>query len=245
MRAIAFFLGATFALTGCDKADPIAEQRKRNEEEFKEKEKSGGVAQKVSPPVPGEARIPCERMVDPARYTEALGEKEPLGLKDITSKDREAASSCALIRGGKRPSAAEQEKMLKKEARLGVLPGDAVCEITAYCWTLEEAERFRKKCAARGDKDDESMGTYACVQVVATGIYDVKVFRFFDEDTKCILQVRGGPSQTDNDIISKCAVTARDTITKDSIKVMPGDPEKPPAADGSGSAAADGSAAAE
>lgn len=230
MRSLVILLGATLATTACSKKDEaIEEARKKMEAEQKGKEESGGVAKKVTPPVPGEARIPCERMVDPAKYTEALGEKEPMTLKDVTAKDREAASSCSLIRGGKRPSVAEQEKMLKKEPRLGVLPGDEVCNVTAYCWTLEEAEKFKKKCPTRGDKDDESMGTYACLQVVATGIFDVHVYRFFDEDTKCILQVRGGPSQTDNEQIRKCATTARDTITKESIQVKEGDPAKPPA----------------
>lgn len=241
MRAIVILLGATLASTACDKAknEAIEEARKKMEADQKGKEQSGGVAKKVTPPVPGEARIPCERMVDPAKYTEALAEKEPMTVKDVTAKDREAASSCSLIRGGKRPSVAEQEKMLKKEPRLGVLPGDEVCNVTAYCWTLEEAEKFKKKCPTRGDRDDESMGTYACVQIVATGIYDVHVYRFFDEDTKCILQVRGGPSQTNNDQIRACATTARDTITKESIQVKEGDPKQPPPiVEGSGSAAA-------
>lgn len=241
MRTIAFVVvGAGFLAGACGKAknEAIQEAQKEQEAELKEKVASGGVAKKVLPPVPGEARIPCERVVDPAKYTEALSEKEPMTLKDVTARDREAAASCSVIRGGKRPSAAEQQKMLKKEPRLGVLPGDEVCNITAYCWTLEDAEKFKKKCPTRGDKDDESMGSYACMQVVATGIYDVNVFRFFDEDTKCIIQVRGGPSQTDNDVIRTCAKTARDTITPDSIKVLPGDPSKPPAiTEGSAAAA--------
>jgi hypothetical protein len=55
--------------------------------------------------------------------------------------------------------------------------------------------------------------------IVAQGADDVKRFRFFDDDTKCIIQVRGGPSNVDNDLIGKCAKAAHDLIGPDQIKV--------------------------
>ena len=100
--------------------------------------------------------------------------------------------------------------------------------MTAFCWTIEEAQKFKEKCKVRKDRDDESMGSYACVQVVAQGIDDVFVYRFFDEDTKCILQVRGGPSNVDNEIIRNCAKTARDMIGPAQIAVTPGGDATPP-----------------
>ena len=63
------------------------------------------------------------------------------------------------------------------------------------------------------------MGGYACVRVVPTGEADVKLYQFFDEDTKCVIQVRGGASQTDNGTILTCAKTARDKIGPDQIAV--------------------------
>jgi hypothetical protein len=57
------------------------------------------------------------------------------------------------------------------------------------------------------------------VQVIITGDKDVNVYSWFDEDTKCILKVNAGPSNTDNDKIRMCAETARDTIGPDQIKV--------------------------
>jgi hypothetical protein len=210
----------------------------------KEKEATGGVAKTIRPPVPGTAKIACTQLLDLAKFGEAIGEKEAVTLKDLTKTEPDAASSCGVHRGGKRLTTKEQEALLKKEGRLGVLAGDELCNVTAYCYTIEEAQRFKEKCKTRKDKDDESMGTYACVQVVAQGIDDVFVFRFFDEDTKCILQVRGGPSNVDNEIIRNCAKTARDMIGPAQIAVTPGGetpaaPAKP--ADGS---AAEGSAAA-
>jgi hypothetical protein len=148
-----------------------------------------------------------------------MGETEPLTVKDKQKDEPEAAASCALIRGGARPSATEQAALLKKNGRLGVIPGDPVCIVTAYCWTIEEPERFKKKCAQKKDADDESMGSYACRQLVMVGAFDVFVYSFFDADTKCIIKAQGGPSNTDNEVIRKCAIAARDGIGPAQIAV--------------------------
>jgi hypothetical protein len=65
--------------------------------------------------------------------------------------------------------------------------------------------------------------------IVATGADDVKRFRFFDDDTKCIIQVRGGPSNVDNDLIGRCAKAAHDLIGPDQIKVGGAPPAEAPA----------------
>ena len=105
--------------------------------------------------------------------------------------------------------------------------------VTAYCWTIETPERFKTKCHDRKDSDDESMGTYACRQLVMVGAFDVFVYSFFDEDTKCIIKAQGGPSNTDNDVIRKCAIAARDGIGPAQIAVGGAAPVAPA---GSGSA---------
>jgi hypothetical protein len=194
------------------------EARRQAELEQKDKETHGATAKRLATPVPGQAHVPCTQLIDLAAFQTALGEKAPLVIKDVT-KSEDAAASCSVLRGGKRPSEAEQQAMLKKVSRLGVLPGDELCNVTAFCWSIEDAERFKASCKERKDQDDESLGSYACVHVVATGVNDVKVFQFFDEDTKCILRVRGGPSNVDNDIIQSCAKAARDTIGPAQIKV--------------------------
>ena len=218
-------------LLACSKGAKEGEEEARREAERiqKEKEKTGGVARTIKPPVPGTAKIPCEQLLDLTKFGEAIGEKEPVTMKDLSKAEVDAAASCSVHRGGKRLSTKEQEALLKKEGRLGVLAGDELCNVTAYCYTIEESIKFKEKCKTRKDKDDESMGTYACVQVVAQGIDDVFVFRFFDEDTKCILQVRGGPSNVDNEIIRNCAKAARDMIGPAQIAVTPGGAAPPPA----------------
>jgi len=72
------------------------------------------------------------------------------------------------------------------------------------------------------------------VRIIAQGADDVKRFQFFDDDTKCIIQVHGGPSNVDNDLISRCTKLAHDLIGPEQIKV--GGSPAPAAPAGSGSA---------
>lgn len=233
--ALSLVLSAVTLLAACSKGENAGaeEARKAAEAEQKEREARGEPAKKIAPPVPGEQRIPCETLLDLAAYQGSMGETEPMVIKDVGKNEPEAAASCSLVRGGKKLTEAEQQAKLKKDGRLGVLPGDEICNISAFCWTIEDADRFRKKCATRKEADDDSMGSYACRQTVMVGAFDVYVYRFFDADTKCILAVKGGASQTDNEVTRKCAMTARDTITPERIK--PGAPA-PTEPAGSGSA---------
>jgi hypothetical protein len=205
---------------GCGNSGDAKEEAKREAEALEKKAEAPKPAPKMLPPVPGEGHIPCEQLIDPVVFTTALGETEPLAVKDVTKQDAEAAASCSLVKGGVKLTAAEQEALAKKtNRRMGVLPGDDLCNITAYCWTVENEENFKARCKQKGREESTAMGNFSCVQVVAQGADDVHVHQFFDPDTKCILQVRGGPSNVDNDKILACANTARDSIGPDQIKV--------------------------
>src|SRR5262249_42424585 len=223
-------------LAGCSKgaSEGAEEAKKQAEKEQREKEKSGGAAQKVNPPVPGRGKLDCAAVINADAFKQALGETEPITEAASTSEP-DAAASCSILRGGKRLSDAEQKAKLKKDGRLGVMPGDEICNVSTFCWTIEDADRFRRHCAEIKDKDDESLGFYSCVLIVAQGADDVKRWRFFDDDTKCIIQVRGGPSNVDNDLIGKCAKAAHDLIGPDQIKVgaAPAAPAAPAAGSGS------------
>ena len=233
--ALSLVVSVVTLLAACSKGENAGadEARKAAEAEQKEREARGEPAKKIAPPVPGQQRIPCEQLIDLPKYQESMGEVEPMLIKDVGKNEPEAAASCSLVRGGKKLTDAEQQAKLKKDGRLGVIPGDEICNVSAFCWTIEDPDRFKKKCATRKEADDDSMGSYACRQTVMVGAFDVYVYRFFDADTKCILAVKGGASQTDNEVTRKCAVTARDTITPERIK--PG-AAPAPTADGSGSA---------
>lgn len=228
-------------VAACSKGEQEAIEAARKQQEAEARER-GTVepAKKQTPPVPGEAKLPCSQVINTEAFQTALGEKEPLTVKDVTAPKGEVASSCDLVRGGKKLTAAEQAALLKKEGRLGVLAGDVVCNVRLLCYTIEKPDAFRERCKQRKEREDETMGSFACVQVVPTGADDPEVFRFLDEDTKCVFEVRGGPSNVNNDLIRTCAKTARDTIGPAQIKVGAA-PATPPPAEGSGSAAGSGS----
>jgi len=239
MRTMIAIVTCIATASACGKSENAgAEEAKREaEKDLKDRVAHGEVAKKMTPPVPGSAHIPCTQLIDAAAYTKALGEKELMTVSDATKGDGEAAASCSINRGGKRPNEAEQKALIKSNGKLGVLPGDEICNVTAYCWTIENADRFQKSCVSNGKDitpDPDSLGgTFSCRKTEAVGEADVSVFRFFDTDTKCILKVKGGPSMVDNELIKACARTARDTIGPAQIAVN-GAP--PAAGSGSGSA---------
>jgi hypothetical protein len=63
------------------------------------------------------------------------------------------------------------------------------------------------------------MGQQSCKRTLPAGADDVDSYRFFDTDTKCILNVAGGPANVDNEKIALCARTAAESIGPDQIKV--------------------------
>ncbi len=219
MRAL---VALVLLATACEKQeDAAAEVARESALEAARREAAGGVAVKQKAPMEEGKNIPCDRLVNTTTFTEALGEKAPLSVRDNSKANKDASASCSIVRGGVAPSRAAQEALLKKNPRLGVLPGDELCYLNVYCTTVEQPERFRKSCRTKGFQDDESMGSFACRQVVAQGADDVNVFHFFDEDSRCVLRVGGGPSNVNNELIRNCAKTARDTIGPDQISDAP------------------------
>jgi hypothetical protein len=212
--------GVMLALAACDKGSKagIEAAKREQAEELKQKLANGEAAKTIQPPVPGRAKLQCADLIDTAKFTQLLGEPLPVTVADSKSEP-DAAASCSVLRGGKRLSEAEQKAAIKKNGKLGVMAGDEICNISTFCWTIEDPDRFVKKCAEIKDKVDSSLGFPACILVVATGEDDVNRYRFFDDDTRCIIQVRGGPSNVDNDLIGKCAKGAHDLIGPDQIKV--------------------------
>jgi hypothetical protein len=209
-------------MPACTKGEQagIEEAQKAAEKEQKEKAgTSAGPAKKIVPPVAGRAKLPCTQVIDTEKFKQALGETEALTVQESKSEP-DAAASCSIMRGGKRPNQTEQAAIIKKNGgKLGVLAGDELCNVSTFCWTIEDPERFAKKCIEEKKTVDQSLGFPACVMIVPTGEADVKNWRFFDEDTKCLIGVRAGPSNTDNDLIGKCAKAAHDLIGPTQIAV--------------------------
>ena len=107
---IAITLGCVLLAAACSKGENAGQEeaRKAAEAEQKAKESRGESAKKISPPVPGQAHIPCEQLLDLPKYQEATGEKDPLSIRDDGKTEPEAAASCSLVKGGKKVTEAEQ-----------------------------------------------------------------------------------------------------------------------------------------
>lgn len=219
MREMAIVVA--LGLSACGNAERAGAEAAKKEAEDEQKalaQREERIAPKVNPPVPGNAKLTCGDVIDVDKFTSALGEAAPISVVDSDSEPM-AAASCSLIRGGKRLSEAQQKAQIKRRRRLGVLPGDEICNISTFCWTMEEADRFAAKCLDIKDKLDNGLGFQACIRVIPTGEHDVNRYQFFDPDTKCIFQVRGGPSMVDNDFIGKCAKAAHALIGPDHIRL--------------------------
>lgn len=212
---------ATAACKGNAEEEGMREAQREAEEEARKLAASASAAPKQRAPVAGSRRIECTQLIDMPAFREALGEKEPLAMRDVGKSAVDANASCSLLRGGRTPTPKEQEAIIKRTGKLGVLAGDELCNITAFCNTIEDPERFKKRCAELKMQDDESMGSFACVKINPQGSVDVKSFRFLDGETKCVIEVRGGPSMSDNDLITKCAQAARDLIGPEQISETP------------------------
>ena len=226
-NAIMIVVGAALALSACGKGENAgAEEAKRQAElEQKQKAASAGVAKKIAPPVPGKAALPCSQVIDAQKFAQVLGEVTPITVVEAKPEqhDPDAAASCSLLRGGKHAGDSEQKSMIKQNGKLGVLAGDEICNVQLYCWTIEDADHAHKKCESdKSAKVDDTLGFESCMRIVAEGADDVKTFRFYDDDTKCLIGVRGGPSNVDNDLIGKCAKAAHDLIGPSQIAVSGG-----------------------
>ncbi len=216
-------VSVALAAAACNAAEEGAKEAARQAEAARAKERAAvKPIDRVKAPVPQGTKIRCDQVMDPVAYTEALGELDPLTVRDSTGAMADATVSCSLIRGGERPDAKAQDKLIKKNGRLGVLPGDELCNVTLYCWVIEEEAKFKERCRATTTQvlapDEGSTGGFACKETRQSGEFDLETFRFYDGDTKCVIGVRGGASMTDNEKIATCARVARESIGPDHIK---------------------------
>ena len=226
MRTIAFILCSVIGAAACNGGDEAREAiKKAQEEDLKAKKETGGVAKRIKPPVSNRAKIPCTQLIDPQKFGDAIGETALMTMEELKD-DADATANCALRRGGKHVGSAEQATKIKTTARLGVLPGDEVCSVVAYCWTIEDPERMKTRCGELDKKDKivDTLGFPACLHINMQGEDDQQSYKFFDDDTKCVIKVRPGPSNNDTALIAKCAQAAHDQIGPAQIAVSSSKP---------------------
>ncbi|RMH39650.1 MAG: hypothetical protein D6689_15945 [Deltaproteobacteria bacterium] len=174
---------------------------------------------KVQTPVAPGAKVKCEDWVDLAKFKEALGEQEDLGLKDLSRTEVDPTSVCSIVKGGEPPSAEQQAKTFEKNAyKIGVVGGDELCLVHVFCGYVATAEDLQRKCKADAMSDlKEIDGRPACVHRTQRASEWAYKYSVIDDDTTCGLDVQGGPSVTDEGLVQKCTAAALDSLTKDGI----------------------------
>jgi hypothetical protein len=107
---------------------------------------------------------------------------------------------------------------MARDNKLGILPGDTMCTIEAYCSFPVDPAEFAKKCEAAGDTLTTDLGIDACVHTTQRGVEQAYTYKVIDRDTKCSYRVLGGPSVTDEMLVQTCTQAALDLISRDSLK---------------------------
>jgi hypothetical protein len=140
-------------------------------------------------------------------------------VKDRGKSNSEASLSCALIRAGAPPKTDAQLRKAQREGmKLGVLPGDEYCMVTAYCSMATDEERLKKKCEDDKDIGNDAVGQFACVHTTQRGTKEAYTYKVIDPDTRCLLEVMGGPSVTDEPLVQNCTRAALEDIALPELK---------------------------
>jgi len=185
------------------------------------------VAYKVEVPVLGGHRIDClDLFPDVKPFSDAISaaekraeavEMKQLDRKEQIKRQPGVNAVCEFRRGGVRPTAEEQKKMSEKTQRLGVLPGDIYCEVRVDCGKPFD-ENYESNCRKLSQHEGHrDLGVFSCILKTIRAERDAYRYKLYEPDTKCYLDVLGGPSVTDDPIPRGCAKAAIDAIKVESI----------------------------
>jgi hypothetical protein len=179
---------------------------------------AGSNIQRIEIAVPYGKQVACTGAIDAALFSKYIGDE--IGeVKDRAKSNSESSLSCALMRAGKPPTTDAQLRKFQREGmKLGVLPGDEYCTVTAYCSLATDVERLKKKCDEDKDLGNEAVGQFACVHTSQRGTKEAYTYRVIDPDTKCMLEVMGGPSVTDEPLVQNCTRAALEDIALADLK---------------------------
>jgi len=173
----------------------------------------------MPPAVPSGIKIPCAQLVSAELLAPLVGRE--VEIQDVSNLEADATSICRLKTTGKRPTASQQARLeAKTGGAMGVLPGDELCQISAYCWWHVDEAELGAKCKAAGDTVTNDVGDVGCVRAVQAGEKFRHVVTTIDPDTRCRIVVNGGPSVTELEVVKTCARAALQTIGPEQIKVQ-------------------------
>jgi hypothetical protein len=216
MSRIHSLLAATFvviALAGC----PKDEKGSAAEIRIKPDASSANII-KVETTVPWGKKVACDKILDPVGIAAALGEAE-VTISDATmTGEKEATSICSVRKTGKALTEKEQAKIMEHEGfKIGVQPGDEICQLRAYCAYSYDVADTRKKAEAMGQTCSTDIGELACVQQVQAGADYRYVITVMDPDAKC-RYVISPTTITAKEPMVACAKVFVDQINKEKLQ---------------------------
>ena len=172
----------------------------------------------VKTPVAYGKKVPCTTLLPADKVSAAFGKQ--VTVVDRSQTEDDASSICQIKLAGTPPSAKAQQRMWIKNNRvLGVLPGDEICQVTAYCSFIYELPEQKKKCESDGQLVSTEIGTLTCVKPIQAGSEYRYVVSALDPDSRCRIVVNPGPSVIDEATVKQCAKAAVDLIGPESLKV--------------------------
>jgi hypothetical protein len=173
---------------------------------------------KVQLSVPMGKQVACADVFTVETFSKYIGDQ--IGeIKDKSSSNTSTSTSCAFHRAGEPPKTDAQLKKFEKEGlKLGVLPADEYCMVNAYCSVSnEDPDAFKKLCEEHGDTGNEQLGMFACVHQTQRGVENAYTYKVVDPETKCTLEVQGGPSVTDEALVQNCAKAALEDMAPNKL----------------------------
>jgi hypothetical protein len=214
---VAKLLAVLIACSGlaCPSAQD-AEEFAKSQAKAADKGPTGKVI-KVDTPLQSGLHLACADLLPVQELTTLLEEKEPVTLLDQTDKNPDSTSTCSIRRGGQPLSEKEQARIVEKKGRLGVMGGDELCNLTLYCAVPADEGALKERCNTEGSLGNHTLGVFSCVKVTPKGADDGYSYKFIDEDSKCTMLMRGGPSVVEEPLVQACSRAAMKLINAESL----------------------------
>jgi hypothetical protein len=203
----------TLALAGCPKDEPGSAAQK-----LVKPDASTTNIVRVETTVPWGKKVACAKILDPAGVAAALGEAEVTITDGTDAGEKEATSICSVRKTGKVLSDKAQAKLMEKEGfKIGVQPGDEICQLRAYCSYNYDIAEAKKKAEAMGQTCNTDIGDLSCVQQVQAGADYRYVVTVLDPDSKCHYIV-SPTTITDQAPMMACAKAFVEQISKEKLQ---------------------------
>ena len=213
MRIAVVGAWVVLALAGCPKDEPGSAA----EIKIKPDASTANVV-KVETTVPWGKKVACAKILDAAGIAAALGEAEVTITDNTETGEKEATSICSVRKVGKVLNEKQQAKLMEKEGfRIGVQPGDEICQLRAYCAYSYDIADAKKKAESMGQTCNTDIGDLSCVQQVQAGADYRYVVTVLDPDSHC--QYKVSPTTiTTKEPMMACAKVFVDQISKEKLQ---------------------------